>query len=140
MSVKQKRATARTASRNLTLITKNTRRAAELSVTAGEVIARRTSAPMTSAEGTMMVFEKMLAAQTSWWGLGSVMASAGPRLASSGLATSGAMGRGPFALWNAMLAASVEVTSTMLNAQRAIMAPMWSAVQANSIRLAKSPR
>lgn len=140
MSAKQKRATARGASRNLTLATKNTRRAAELAVTAGEVIARRTNAPFSAVEGSMMVFEKMLAAQTGWWGLGAVMAGAGPRLAQSGMTTSQAFNRGPFALWNAMLAGSVEITSAMLNAQRAIMAPMWSAVEANSVRLAKSAR
>jgi hypothetical protein len=138
MSAKQKRGISRAASRNLTLMTKNTRRAAELGVTAGEVIARRTSVPATPLEGTMMVLEKMMAAQTGWWGLGAVMADAGPKLARSGLATSGAVG--PFAFWNAMLASSVEMTTTMLKAQRAIMAPMWSAVHANSVRLANSAR
>lgn len=140
MSAKQKRGITRAASRNLTLMTKNTSRAAELGVTAAEVIARRTSMPATPLEGTMMVLEKMMAAQTGWWGLDAVMADAGPKLARSGMTTSGAMGRGPFALWNAMLAGSVEMTTTMLNAQRAIMAPMWSAVHANSVRLGKSAR
>ena len=140
MSAKQKRGITRAASRNLTLMTKNTSRAAELGVTAAEVIARRTSMPATPLEGTMMVLEKMMAAQTGWWGLGAVMADAGPKLARSGMTTSGAMGRGPFALWNAMLAGSVEMTTTMLNAPRAIMAPMWSAVHANSVRLGKSAR
>ena len=140
MSAKQKRGVTRAASRNLTLLTKNTRRAAELSVTAAEVIARRTSVPATPLEGTMMVLEKMMAAQTGWWGLGAVMADAGPKLARSGLTTSGAMSQGPFAFWNAMLAGSVEMTTTMLKAQRAIMAPMWSAVHANSVRLANSAR
>ena len=83
---------------------------------------------------------KMMAAQSGWWGLGAVMADAGPKLARSGMTTSGAMGRGPFAFWNAMLAGSVEMTTTMLNAQRAIMAPMWSAAHANSVRLGKSAR
>lgn len=138
MSAKQKRGITRAASRNLTLMTKNTRRAAELGVTAAEVIARRTSVPATPLEGTMMVLEKVMAAQTGWWGLGAVMADAGPKLARSGLTTSGAMG--PFAFWNAMLAGSVEMTTTMLKAQRAIMAPMWSAVHANSVRLANSAR
>jgi hypothetical protein len=140
MSAKQKRGITRAASRNLTLMTENTSRAAELGVTAAEVIARRTSVPATPLEGTMMVLEKMMAAQTGWWGLGAVMADAGPKLARSGMTTSGAMGRGPFALWNAMLAGSVEMTTTMLKAQRAIMAPMWSAVHANSVRLANSAR
>ncbi len=140
MSAKQKRGITRAASRNLTLMTKNASRAAELGVTAAEVIARRTSVPATPLEGTMMVLEKMMAAQTGWWGLGAVMADAGPKLARSGMTTSGAMGRGPFAFWNAMLAGSVEMTTTMLNAQRAIMAPMWSAVHANSVRLGKSAR
>jgi len=138
MSAKQKRGITRAASRNLTLLTKNTSRAAELGVTAAEVIARRTSVPTTPLEGTIMVLEKMMAAQTGWWGLGAVMADAGPKFARSGLATSGAMG--PFVFWNAMLAGSVELTTTMLNAQRAIMAPMWSAVHANSVRLGKSAR
>ena len=140
MSAKQKRGITRAASRNLTLVTKNTRRAAELSVTAAEVIARRTSAPTSPLEGTMMVLEKMMAAQTGWWGLGAVMADAGPKLARSGLTTSGAIGRGPFAFWNAMLAGSVEMTTAMLQAQRAVMAPMWSAVHANSVRLANNAR
>jgi hypothetical protein len=140
MSAKQKRGITRAASRNLTLMTKNTSRAAELGVTAAEVIARRTSMPATPLEGTMMVLEKMMAAQTGWWGLDAVMADAGPKLARSGMTTSGAMGRGPLALGNAMLAGSVEMTTTMLNAQRAIMAPMWSAVHANSVRLGKSAR
>ncbi len=64
MSAKRNRGITRAASRNLTLLTKNTRRAAELGVTAAEVIARRTSTPATPREGTMMVLEKMLAAQT----------------------------------------------------------------------------
>lgn len=140
MSAKQKRGITRAASRNLTLMTKNTRRAAELGVTSAEVIARRTSVPASPLEGTMMVLEKMMAAQTGWWGLGAVMADAGPKLARSGLTTSGAMARDPFAFWNAMLAGSVEMTTAMLQAQRAIMAPMWSAVHANSVRLAKNAR
>lgn len=138
MSAKQKRGITRAASRNLTLMTKNTSRAAELGVTAAEVIARRTSVPATPLEGTMMVLEKMMAAQTGWWGLGAVMADAGPKLARSGLTTSGAMS--PLTFWNAILAGSVEMTTTMLKAQRAIMAPMWSAVHANSVRLANSAR
>ena len=140
MSAKQKRGITRAASRNLTLMTKNTSRAAELGVTAAEVIARRTSVPATPLEGTMMVLEKMMAAQTGWWGLDAVMADAGPKLAiaRSGLTTSGAMS--PLTFWNAILAGSVEMTTTMLKAQRAIMAPMWSAVHANSVRLANSAR
>jgi hypothetical protein len=138
MSAKQKRGITRAASRNLTLMTENTSRAAELGVTAAEVIARRTSVPATPLEGTMMVLEKMMAAQTGWWGLGAVMADAGPKLARSGLTTSGAMS--PLTSWNAILAGSVEMTTTMLKAQRAIMAPMWSAVHANSVRLANSAR
>lgn len=140
MSAKKKRGITRAASRNLTLMTKNTRRAAELGVTAAEVIARRTSVPASPLEGTMMVLEKMMAAQTGWWGLGAVMADAGPKLARSGLSTSGAMARDPFAFWTAMVAGSVEMTTAMLQAQRAIMAPMWSAVHANSVRLAKNAR
>ena len=140
MSAKQKRGITRAASRNLTLVTKNTRRAAELSVTAAEVIARRASAPASPLEGTTMVFEKMMAAQTSWWGLGAVMADAGPKVAKSGLTTASAISRGPVAFWNAMLAGSVEVTTAMLQAQRAIMAPMWNAVHANSVRLARNAR
>lgn len=140
MSAKQKRAIARGASRNLTLATNNTRRTAEMGIAAAEVVARRTSGPINPVECSMMVWEKMMAAQNSFWGLGAVMANEGPKLANAGLVTSGAFNRGPLAFWNAMIAGSVGMTSAMLNAQRAIMAPMWSAVNANSVRLAKNAR
>ncbi len=135
MSVKRKRAAVRGAARNLSRATTNTRRAMELTAGAADVISRRIGGPASVSECSRMVFEKVLASQSAMWGLGAAMMTAGPRLARAA-----SSGRGPFALWETAMSVSVQTTAAMLDAQRAVMAPMWSAVRANQSRLAMSVR
>jgi hypothetical protein len=82
-----------------------------------------------------MIFEKVIAMQTAWWGVGTALVTAGPRVIG---ATS--IGRGPFGFWEATMATAVETSAALLDVQRAAMSPLWSAVSANSKRLAKTSR
>ena len=135
MSLKRQRTTARAAVRNISRATTNAGRAVTLATGAADVIAHRISGPASGAECTRMVFEKVLAAQTAWWGLGAAMMTAGPKLARSA-----APGRGPFAVWEAAAAVAVQSTAALIDAQRAVMTPMWTVVRANKSRLAKNVR
>ena len=135
MNKKRQRATANTAVRNMSLAATNAQRATQLALGSANVIARRAGGAASTQECTRMVFEKITAAQSAWWGLGAAMMTAGPRLARVS-----AVGRGPFALWEASVAMSVQSTAAMLQAQRAVMAPVWSTVRANSSRLARPRR
>ena len=134
MTKRQRRATARTAARNINRATANAQRAAQLATTSAQVIAHRLQGPATPIECTRMVVEKVLAAQTAWWSVGLALATGGARLAQP------SRGRGPFALWDAALSISTQTTATMLEAQRALMAPMWTAARANKVRLRKATR
>lgn len=134
MTKRQKRATTRTAARNITRATANAQRAAQLAATSARVIAHRLEGPATPLECTRMVAEKVLAAQTAWWSAGLALATGGARLAQP------SRGRGPFALWDATLSISTQTTATILEAQRALMAPLWTAARANQVRLSKATR
>jgi len=135
MSLRRQTSSARVAVRNMSRATANAGRAAQLAVKSADVVARRLGGPASAMENGRMVFEKVLASQTAMWGVGAAMIAAGPRLARAA-----AVGRGPFALWETAMSLSVQTTAAMLEAQRAVMAPMWSAVRANSSRLAASVR
>lgn len=134
MTKRQRRAIARIAVRNITRATTNAQRAAQLATTSAQVITHRLQGPATPIECTRMVAEKVLATQTAWWSVGLALATGGARLAQT------PHGRGPFALWDAALSISTHTTTTMLEAQRAFMAPLWAAARANKVRLRKAPR
>jgi hypothetical protein len=135
MSMKRHQATARAAVRNVSRATANAGRAAQLAVKSADVVTKRLGEPASAIECSRMVFEKVLASQSAMWGLSAAMMAAGPKLVRAA-----ASGRGPFALWETAMSLTVQTTATMLDAQRAMMAPMWSAVRANSSRLAANVR
>jgi hypothetical protein len=135
MNIKRHQSTARAAVRNISRATANAGRAANLAATSADVVARRIGGPASAIECSRMVFEKVLASQSAMWGVGAAMMDAGPRLFSAV-----SSGRGPFAVWETAMSVSVQATAAILDAQRAVMAPMWSAVRANHSRLAKNVR
>jgi hypothetical protein len=135
MGTRRRQTTARTAARNITQATNNARAAVRLADTSAEVISRRMQAPITPLEGFLMVFEKMMAAQTAWWSAGSAYATSTSRLARAS-----ATGPGLFGPWETALATSVQTAAMMLRTQHAMMAPFWSAANANRKRLARASR
>lgn len=132
MSIKRQRATARAAVRNFSRAATNAQRATNMAITGTSVMARRLDGSASAGESARMVMEKIAAANSAWWGLGAAMMTAGPRLVRAST-----LGRGPFALWETALAMSVQSTAAVLDAQRAVMAPMWAAVRANGARLGR---
>lgn len=124
------------AARNFEQAARNLQDGAALAVGASKVVALRSHKGPDSIEAVRMVGEKVIAAQGVGIALLGTMMARGPVLAAAVMSL--ALPGKALAGWQALAVLSLETTSTMLLAQRAMMAPLSVAVRSNLVRLGRS--